>query len=347
MNKILIHYFSGTGNTNRAVRIIENELTQQGFEVVSINIEKPPADKQIKHYDFHLIAFPVYALSVPSIMQRYIRHLPKVNDCQAGVLAVFGNIDTKGKLFSTGYSGQALSQAKRMLVRRGFDVNLTEDVGYPHNITMILNTPKNNEIELICKNADEKVKEFSIRIGRQRPQIRRRDILNLWWCWFFGMSYNLIGRIALGKMYVADEKCNQCGKCVRDCPRSTIRLIANSRPRWGFRCEGCQRCINICPQKAIQTSIMRVIIFVGLAFIPYPFLLRGFVLGRLFVFPSGGLGILFDIVLWLILYVLSVFLADKLLFLMELIPGIRRLFQINFTYRYRRYIAPNKNKDIK
>jgi len=142
--------------------------------------------------------------------------------------------------------------------------------------------------------------------------------------------FTTIGRRFLGKLFIADHRCNACGKCVKICPVQAVRLIKKI-PRWNYQCENCQRCINICPQQAIQTSLAKFLLSFGvltLAFILLFFILRGIV------------GMELAIMMGLILAHVVLIPLDVLLFWIESVPRIKSILEINFTSNYRRYLAP-------
>ena len=53
------------------------------------------------------------------------------------------------------------------------------------------------------------------------------------------------------KDFSVGNDCNQCGTCVKVCPRNNITLDEH-KPAYGGNCEFCLACINLCPQKAIR-----------------------------------------------------------------------------------------------
>jgi Pyruvate/2-oxoacid:ferredoxin oxidoreductase delta subunit len=165
-----------------------------------------------------------------------------------------------------------------------------------------------------------------------------------------GIMYSLIGRRALGKLYVADDACVGCGKCVRVCPAGAIGLVGKT-PRWNLKCEGCQRCINSCPHRAIQTSIVRLlgmlllqiaslVTFVGLFFVSYGDYFQGISVGPLQV--SGWWeGFAVALVIWAVVFVLLTrYVLDELIWIAERTPALKPVFKANFTHGYRRYLDP-------
>jgi len=67
------------------------------------------------------------------------------------------------------------------------------------------------------------------------------------------LGYYAGGRFFLAKTFMANNNCNNCGLCIRECPTSSIKLV-NKRPYWKLTCESCMRCLNQCPEKAIESA---------------------------------------------------------------------------------------------
>ena len=86
MNPVLIHYFSATGNTARAVRIFRESLEAQGrsTRILLITGEKSRPSEQVEE----VLAFPTLAFSAPSMVKDYVRRLPRVQGRSMAVLCV-------------------------------------------------------------------------------------------------------------------------------------------------------------------------------------------------------------------------------------------------------------------
>jgi menaquinone-dependent protoporphyrinogen IX oxidase len=352
MPSAALHYFSGTGNTHRAIKIVEEKLKSTGFSVDVYRIAEglvPVADS----YDLHVFAYPVYALDMPAIMLRYMRKLPP-GKSRAAVIAIFGDLKLEHPL--NGDDGYAAAHAANVLRSKGYDVVFTGAVGYPHSITIGINPPVREDQEAIRARSDKIIDAMADQIIGNGRSYRRTGILNPVFA-SFGLMYRSIGRRALGKLYVADDHCVGCGKCVRVCPAGAIGLIGKV-PRWNFKCEGCQRCINSCPHRAIQTSIVRLlgmlflqiaslVTFIGLFFSPYGDYFHGIAIGPLQV--SGWWeGFALALVVWAIVFVLLTrYVLDELVWLGEGSRLLRPIFHANFTHGYRRYLDPGFDPDEK
>jgi formate hydrogenlyase subunit 6/NADH:ubiquinone oxidoreductase subunit I len=64
-----------------------------------------------------------------------------------------------------------------------------------------------------------------------------------------------------GKLLWAEEKCDGCKLCVRDCPARAIEIETEDRAAKKFvfhyhmdRCIYCAQCVESCPEKALSMS---------------------------------------------------------------------------------------------
>ncbi len=345
MPSAALHYFSGTGNTHRAITIVGRKLEEAGYRVETFRVAAGSAPPS-RNYDLSVFAFPVYATDVPHVMARYLKGLR--GEGKAAVIAIFGNLKVEHAF--NGYEGWALEHAARILRRGGFDVVLTDAAGYPESITIGINPPPPEDQEAIRGVSDQLIAAMAAKLVAGQRSVKPIGPAARAWTIPFGLMYSTIGRRALGKLYVADDQCVGCGQCVRSCPAGAIRLEGR-RPRWGFNCEGCQRCINGCPQHAIQTSIVRLlgilflqlaslVTFIALFFVPYGDYFSDLALGPLRI---GGwwAGFAVALAVWALIFVLLTrYVLDALIGMGERSRTLRPIFTASFTRGYRRYLDP-------
>ncbi len=339
METICIHVFSGTGNTAHAAKRMAEVFEAKGKSTVTITVDSntPPSEVSA---DFHLFMFPVYAMSVPAIMRRYLRSVPKQNGKPCAVISTHGEV--AGKHEVPGEPGGCLKQARRMLQRRGYSVVFAQSAPYPHNVTAIIAPVAEDAIEDLIVRGDEIVSGFAQRILSQDYEKRSCGFFLATFSLLFGLIYNRLGRLFIGKFWSADTNCNGCGLCVRSCPNAVIRLVAN-RPRWNWDCMGCMRCQNVCAKGAIGISALKVFLYV---FVPAAVLL--------FVYPPlyrklpgelpGAGGYLLHLLLVPLLYTLLSFflvaLMERVIMLFDRIGLGRTLFSFSHTKKNRRYLCP-------
>jgi menaquinone-dependent protoporphyrinogen IX oxidase len=157
MPSAAIHYFSGAGNTHRAIIIVEEKLKSVGYAVAIYRVAEgltPVTDR----YDLHVFAYPVYALDMPHIMHRYMRKLQR-DKARAAAIAIFGMFKVEHP--ANGDDGYAAAHAAGILRSKGYDVVFTGAVGYPQSITMGLNPPESEGQAAIRARSDKIVRKMA------------------------------------------------------------------------------------------------------------------------------------------------------------------------------------------
>jgi NAD-dependent dihydropyrimidine dehydrogenase PreA subunit/menaquinone-dependent protoporphyrinogen IX oxidase len=351
MSKIIIHYFTGTGNTAHAVKLINERLVNAGHQVKILQIKKdvlPPNEV----FDFHIIAFPILSWSAPVLVKKYISNLPNGIGTKAAVLAVNGALMSNGELVK-GYTGQALEQIESKLKRKKYEVFLTANASFPDNWTQFTNPCNDNDIKEIFPLGENEVHHFIDQFLTQNKELYRCGFGNLIWSRAIAFLFGIVGRRVLGKFFIADEHCTGCAICAKTCPVQTIKM-QNKKPYWGSRCEDCNKCINVCPEKAIQVSvpvmIIQFAINVALS-IWTKILILGFISKYLYINHYAQVGLSFILILanyifliWLLMVPIDMFLR-----FLSRSEVVRKFFSISYTQNFRRYKAPGFNpvkKDI-
>lgn len=346
MASAALHFFSGTGNTYRAIRIIERNLQDAGYSVDIFRVSSSSL-VPMKKFDVNVFAFPVYAMDIPHIMATYMKCMPFSKGAKAVVVTVYGNWNPKTL---PGDPGCCLSRASSILTKLGYDVFYTDTVGYSVNWTALLNTPTPEDNEANRRTGDLKVEEIAKNIiagdRKVKPGRMMLDLPSR----IFGMAFSFWGRQSIGLMYEADDHCNGCSLCSRSCPAGAITIVHNT-PQWNLQCEGCQRCINGCPRAAIQTSLAKIFIiillevvsvlaFISLFYLPYDRIFPDLEAGSLML--KGTIyGPLLAFILWLAIFIiLLVPITYWMIRLIGLIPGAKTIFKANITHKYRRYLDP-------
>jgi Pyruvate/2-oxoacid:ferredoxin oxidoreductase delta subunit/flavodoxin len=337
---ILIHYFSGTGNTAYVVNFLKSEFMKNN---ITVNLYFIGRD-QFSYYeniDYHIFCFPVYAWSAPVHYKNYINNLKVQNPSDCAIISVGGATSPN----SMGFGGQANIQINAMLKEKGFNPTYTNEVYLPDNWVQFTNPPSSKEIQEIFTLCNSSLQKIALEIMQEQHQQLQIRIFDIIWSKIISFLYGIIRRRALGKIFIADDKCGACGLCAKNCPSQSIQLKGFSRkfPIWDFNCIGCNRCMNVCPDKAIQMSFGRSIVaLVSFAFfilflnpmislvytffqIPYNDFLESFI--------KTFIGLLIVILFHIFYFTI----ADSFIGFIQQFPPFRKFFLLNWTSGFRRY----------
>jgi Pyruvate/2-oxoacid:ferredoxin oxidoreductase delta subunit/flavodoxin len=333
MKKAVIYYFTGTGNTAHAANALQSAFRQYDIAATlqSVQHNTRPIDGR---YDYYLFLFPVYVLTVPSIMQRFLKRMPISSGAKAAVIANHGVISYRGGK-EIGYESQAVQRAAQILMRRGYDVCLTDAVGYPVNLTVLSEPPLYDACEAIMDDAALRLERIAGLIARGQKSIKQHVPIAQLFGTIGNFLFNYLGRWQFGKTFIADCDCNSCEICSKACPVQTISIF-NGKPHWGYGCNVCLCCYNICPKRAIQVSLTRIILIVILAIVSLPIALL------LTNWMTGGnpfLRSILSFVIYPLVYVVLLFVLDKILFVLEQQGFLQNLVTFTYTKHITRYIA--------
>ncbi len=224
----MIFYFSGTGNSSWASRQLARLTGDEAYDITHLN-ELPNMDN-VRQIGF---VFPVYAWGAPEIMTEFVKKLPKLRVFTFGVCTCGGDAGLTMKQFSKLYP---LSSSYSLLMPNNYIIGSDTD-----QVEEILQkiTAARTELERMAQEIRRQEQVYRVHEGGLAGV--KSHLVN------FG--FNKFARNA--KPFFAEDSCNGCGQCVRNCPAHAISL-RDGKPVWETQCFQCLRCINECPQQAIQ-----------------------------------------------------------------------------------------------
>ncbi len=198
-------------------------------------------------------AFPTHGFNAAPIMLRFIAGFPRGMGREVFLLNTRAGMKLY-KLFLPGMSGVALLLPAFILWLKGYRCIGFRPVDLPSNWIWLHPGLRNKVIESIFSRCEKIVRKFTQKILAGKKVYRGLfsipvDILIS----PVALGYYIGGRFFLSKTFVANNKCNKCELCIRECPTSSIVLVSN-RPYWKLTCESCMRCLNRCPEKAIESA---------------------------------------------------------------------------------------------
>lgn len=237
--KGILYYFSGTGNTKWLAMKLSHSLKQYDMDLDLKSIEDE-GKVSLRGYCFLAIGTPIYAELEPKLVEDFIRSLPKTE------------VNVKCILYSTqgGNSCSALKRLSKILRAKGYNVVIEAMIKMPNNYFFSVGKiPTSDDIKNTLKNAEEKVNKLAKDFYENKTVLVNnfaiRDKLGI----LAGNAYRkAIPKLA--KNITATDRCNKCGICLRNCPKSNI-TFENGRAVFHSNCILCLRCIFLCPENAI------------------------------------------------------------------------------------------------
>lgn len=272
-----IFFMSGTGNSLSVAKDIANELTSAGITSKVHNIENLFDIKLLKQTDSIGVVFPTHGFTLPWMIFKFLILLPRGRGRYAFTVCTRAGVRI-GKFFSPGLGGSANAIAALILFLKGYKPKAWAAIDMPTNWMVVHPSLSRKSSEWLYKRAHIKVTAFAPKLAQ-----KRWSIVNLNNAYDFVLGallikisfmYFIFARFILAKLFFANEKCNSCGLCEKNCPVGAIKMcgITKPVPYWQLRCESCMRCISYCPQKAVEAGhSWAVILFMASSAYGFPY----------------------------------------------------------------------------
>lgn len=246
--KILIAYFSGTGNTERVAREIGRRLQAKGHETTLGAVEKLSLDNL---EDVALgIGFPSYGCASPAIVRHFVDNLPLATK------------PVPAFIFSTHAwsSGNALTDMAERLAEKNVHTVAREAFKCPSNGARTFFGPEHfmyKKMVTVDPNLPLRLDAFSGKINGKLAIFRKKSFDDPGEKTLSNRFLGLFAKHVMEeRMYrdfkVLEDKCIGCARCVRQCPDDNLAM-ENGHAKFlrGTDCLRCMRCISICPADAI------------------------------------------------------------------------------------------------
>jgi len=346
-NKLIIYYFSGTGNAKNASIWIKESAESMGIQTLVVNIDRFETIEYPELTDKTLIGFcyPTHGFNAPPLILKFIRKFPGLENVDAFLLNTRGGLKLS-KAFIPGLSGIAQLLPALILRFKGFHIVGMQPLDLPSNWIILHPGLKEKVIYSIYKRCKWITSDFAKKIFHGKR--RYKALLSLPFDIALipiSLGYYIIGRFFLAKTLIATDACNICGKCIRECPVEAIKEVNGRPPFWTYRCESCMRCVNNCPERAIETMhAFATVMFILSSLVISPALILSLKYLGVWNFISSSL-ITENIWSWIyaIIFLFFVFVSYRILYYLMRFKLFNKMitFTSLSTYKFwRRYKPP-------
>lgn len=260
--KVIIYYFSGTGNSKNVAVWLSQVAEENSIESQVNNIAQIDRRSVAPPEPGSLVVFisPIHGFNYPPIMLHFIMRFPNgknkvvLMNTRAGMLI--------GRFITPGLTGIAFYLSALILFIKGFSIKAILPVDMPSNWISLHPGLNDRTVKYLHKKNKERVTVFAQRILSGKSYYKA--LLEVYDILFapIALGYYLVGRFFLAKTFFASRDCNNCDMCIKACPVKAIIKVDN-RPFWTFNCESCMQCMSSCPKKAIETGHGYIAAFVN------------------------------------------------------------------------------------
>lgn len=342
--RVLFYFMSGTGNTFRVMRWMEECARRRGAETSVHQIETRGQVSEIGGGAETLVGLlmPTHAFTAPWPLIRFAWRLPRKTGAHAFVLSTRAGVRFRGAILP-GLEGTANYLIALLLALRGYRVRGGLSIDMPSNWMAAHSGYRPEHVDTILAAARPKAESFVTVLLGGATWFGGRVSLALGVLLLpVSLGYLLAGRFFLTQLFFANNRCTSCHLCAEACPFRAIRMLGSpkSRPFWTYSCESCMRCMAYCPEKAIEVGHSWAVLLYFVSSIPVSLWLMG-EMGHLL--PWGGLagGDGIAILIQYPFYLFSMLLAYTAFFILLRSPAINAFFTLTaFTRRFRRYHEP-------
>lgn len=229
----MIYYFSGTGNSRHAAKVIADAAKDTAVDIVEAikNGTYGSADDEITGF-----VFPVYFWGLPEIIKRFAS-MPEVKN-------------SLGKyVFCVITCGANTGNADKMLAKRlGRKLDYSFSLRMPDNYVVMYDPCTKEKAQKFLHHADKELEAICGDINNRETK-RAGSTQGGAKSAFVSLLYN---PFRTTKKFFADDNCISCGICAKNCPDNAVK-IKDGKPVWvKAKCQHCTACINRCPKSAIQ-----------------------------------------------------------------------------------------------
>jgi flavodoxin/NAD-dependent dihydropyrimidine dehydrogenase PreA subunit len=236
MEKTVIYYYSATGNSLVAARMIAERLGNAEL----ISMKKTTGPVSPGNASRIGLVFPVHIFGVPVAVADFIERLSVPADAFIFAVATNG-----------GMACATLKQMEQLMERRSMKLSAGFELKMVNNCTAVGEAPALDKQKYLLQNSVKRINRICDAIEKRTKRIYAGiPVVN--WIFSTKLYGNALPKIpGMDKTYVAQENCNGCGNCQKVCQAKNI-VMENGRPVWQHHCEACYACLQWCTKEAIQ-----------------------------------------------------------------------------------------------
>lgn len=242
MRNAIIYYFSGTGNTEKAVKEYKKYFEENGVETTLVKITAGCEIPSPKDFDLVGFGYPVHGFNAPQIVLDFAK---RIEGADKNVFIV----KTSGEPLAI----NNISSIKLMKILAGKGYRLSSEFHYVMPYNMIFRH-EDGMASLMYRKLVRSVPDDAKKVLDGTEHKLSRIPFGSFIAWLFRIEH--VAMKINGKYFKVDEdKCVHCMKCVKGCPENNI-TYKDGKFVFGNECVMCTRCSFGCPKDAISIGVL-------------------------------------------------------------------------------------------
>jgi len=348
----LLYVLSGTGNTYRAARWIEDLLEKTGIKTRLQFIEAADVKGDFKHPGRQLTAvmFPTHGFMPPWSMIKFLFKMPRQKEAMVLSIATRGAI-WMGPLKIPGAAGFANFFAALVLLFKGYDIRGFFSLDMAANMNNLHPSLTPPAVNGICNKAIRKIEPCMSQVMTGRRLLFTLNnlyeglvtILIFWLIPIFPILYLIFAKAGMAKIMFSNNNCVSCGMCAKFCPNHAIEMksfFGKRRPFWTYHCENCMRCMAYCKKKAVEAGHSYILLHAFIMAVP--------VVANITTEWTNAIADTLGITnYWLMVlvealyYIPALFLSYWIFWMLIRIPALNTIFSVTtLTHYFKRFHDP-------
>lgn len=233
----MILYFSGTGNSEYAAKLMAREIKDECLNLF----------EKLRSHDYStltssrpwIVVVLTYAWRIPRIVADWLNKTEL-----AGSKKIYFVMTCGGAI------GNASAWLKKLCDHQGLEFCGCAEVALPENYIALYSAPDEEEALKIIANAETKLIKIADKINKNQTLDEVRAGIKGKLC-SGPVNQAFYTFMVKADKFSVNDQCISCGQCVEVCPFTNIKLI-QGKPVWGKSCTHCMACICRCPKEAID-----------------------------------------------------------------------------------------------
>ena len=244
--KIGLFYFSGTGNTELAAKIWQNEATKYNHNITIYKIEDIDSSSfNFSLFDLLIFGYPVHAFNTPKIVIDFVKRIKRLDNKVKAIIYM-----VSGENLRLNYSSS--NRLKRILKKKNICTYSEYHYIMPYNIIFRHSEEKAYKMYEMLKKIIEVDAYYYFNTNTQHKL--KKNPLSFLILWMFRIEHWFSH--VNGKHYKIDNaKCIKCMKCISECPTHNI-TYENGLFKFSNKCILCMRCSFNCPVDAFSIGLL-------------------------------------------------------------------------------------------